>query len=188
VAREEAKVETDRVGQLRQHGNVAPAVRRPLLRDGQHSGGPARLGHEPGPRSLVGRRQPRRLVGRAKVATEVLARSARALATEVLGCGHEPHVLLERHPPREPLGIHHFTGSLCSPKTFFIAWAISPRVAYALTASMMAGMRLVEPRASAPSRRSAAATTPPSRSRRTRASLVTCASATLGSKRYSSTS
>src|SRR5437773_594264 len=102
--------------------------------------------------------------------------------------GREPHVLLERHSLREPLGAHHFTGSLCSPKTFFIAWAISPSVAYALTASMMAGMRLVEPRASSPSRRSAEATTPPSRSRRTRASFVTCASATLGSKRYSSTS
>src|SRR5207245_10066889 len=144
-AREDGKVEAGRVGRLRQHGNVAPAVRRPLLRDGQDSGGPAGLAHEPCPRGLVGRRQPCRVVGRAKVATEVLARSARAFASEVLGRGREPHVLLERHSLREPLGVHHFTGSLCSPKTFFIAWAISPSVPYALTASMMSGMTYIEP-------------------------------------------
>ncbi len=43
----------------------------------------------------------------------------------------EPHVLIERHPLREPLRVHHFSGSLCSPKTSFNVEAISPSVAYA---------------------------------------------------------
>src|SRR5213593_3713403 len=166
------------------HRNRLEGLAVPLVQELRHQVGVRRIRLRPRAAAV------RLAVARedTKVATEVLARSARALPSEVLGRGREPHVLLERHSLREPLGAHHFTGSLCSPKTFFIAWAISPNVAYALTASMMAGMRLVEPRASSPSRRSAEATTPPSRSRRTRASFVTCASATLGSKRYSSTS
>src|SRR5262245_1653527 len=188
VPREDAEVEPRRVGQARDHGDVAAAVRRPLLRDRQHLGGPAGLGHEPLPCRLVSGRQPCRVVRRAQILAVVPAWAPRALASQVLRRGHELPVLLERHSLREPRRVHHFTGSLCSPKTFFMAWAISPSVAYALTASMMAGMRLVEPRASSPSRRSVAVTALPSRSRRTRSSFVTCASATFGSKRYSSTS
>src|SRR4030095_12985383 len=57
----------------------------------------------------------------------------------------------------------NFTASLCSPKTSRIAWAISPRVAYAFTASMIGYIRFSRPRAASATRPSAVRTAPPSR-------------------------
>src|SRR4030095_3885832 len=78
-----------------------------------------------------------------------------------------------------------FTASWCSPKTRFMACAISPRVAYALTASTIGTMRFWHPRASSASRSSAAFTNPLSRCARTRASFDTWASVARGSSEES---
>src|SRR5438552_803493 len=152
-------------------------------------GGAARLRDDPLPRLALGVGELRRLERLAEELAVVLARHAeRALALEVLGRAHELHVPVERHSLRETLLAHHWMGSLCSPKTSFMARLISPSVAYAFTASTIAGMRFAVPRASSDRRRSAARAARSSRSRRTRASLATCVSATAGSNAYSSTS
>src|SRR5207245_1222193 len=87
------------------------------------------------------------------------------LADDVERCGHR----------------QNFTASLCSPNTFRIAWAISPSVAYAFTASRIGYMRFSRPRAASATRRSAALTTAPSRWPRIRSSLASWAACALRS-------
>src|SRR5687767_12815947 len=181
IAREDAQLEADGVGELRQQRDVATAVRRPLLGDGEHLGRPVGLRHEPLPRRLVGRRQTHALVRRAQEPTEVLARRLGALTLQVFRGADVLDVLRKRHALRQPPGVYHLTGSLCSPKTSCIARLISPSVAYAFTASMIGSMRFDSPRAASLNRRSASRAPRSSRSRRTRESPVSCVAATPGS-------
>src|SRR5262249_7519347 len=153
----DAHLEAARVRQACEHRHVTPAVRRPVLGDHEDVGGPGRLRDDPLPRRTLSVIELRRLERAAQEVSVVLARQReRALALQILGRRYELDVFVERHPLREPLSRHHCTGSLCSPNTSFIARLISPSVAYALTASTIAGMRLAVPRASSDRRRSAA--------------------------------
>src|SRR5262249_8993328 len=187
--RKDAQLPASRRRQPGDHRHVAAAVGGPVLGDHQDLGRRRRLRVDPLQCFMLDVAEPHRLVCLAEEVAIVLAWAIeRALALQIPGRGDELHVLVERHPLRESLRTHHFTGSLCSPNTVFMAWQISPSVAYALTASMMAGMRLAVPRASTVRRASAACAAPSSRSRRIFASLATCVTATLGSKAYSSTS
>src|SRR5207247_4853488 len=183
VAGENAELQPALGSQSRQHGHVAPAIRRPVLGDHQHLRRAVRLRHDPLPRLALGVGEPRGLERLAEEVAVVLARHAeRAFTLQILRRADELHVLIERHTLREPFRGHHCTGSLCSPKTSFIARLISPRVAYAFTASTMAGIRLMVPRASSERRASAAPAARWSGLRRSRVSLATCVAATAGSK------
>src|SRR5205823_3475070 len=134
-------LEPARLREPGQHRHVAPAVRRPLLGDHEHLGGAARLRDDPLPRLALGVGEPRRLERLAEELAVVLARHAeRALALEVLGRAHELHVPVERHSLRETLLAHHWMGSLCSPKTSFMALLILPCVSYVFTAYTIAGL------------------------------------------------
>ena len=108
VAREDAQLHPPRLGHARQHRHVAPAIRRPLLRDHQDLGGASGLTREPadGRRLRVG--EPVRLVpGAHRRGLVAPGTRRRSLPREIVRRADERQVLLERPAGREPLRRHH---------------------------------------------------------------------------------
>src|SRR5258705_2709530 len=106
VAREDAELERARLGEPPEDGDVAAAVRRPLLRDRENLGGTVRLRGEPPDRGDLIVAEPQILVPRGQATAPVHAHPPRppaGLPREVLRRAHEVHVLLERHAAGEAL-------------------------------------------------------------------------------------
>src|SRR5258707_5828259 len=77
VAREDAELERARLGEPPEDGDVAAAVRRPLLRDREHLGRTVRLRGEPPDRGDLIVAEPQVLVPRAQATAPVHAHGPR---------------------------------------------------------------------------------------------------------------
>jgi hypothetical protein len=113
VAVEDPQIEAAGLGQARQVRHVTPAIRGPVLGDHQHPRRRARLRGQPLDRRHLFVAEPRLRVALAQEPAPVHARAheaespdVEAFAIQVLGGADELHVLVERHPLREPFGRH----------------------------------------------------------------------------------